>query len=157
MKPSVAEEMARLRLEHDKKPRKASVKKKRPKSRPKPTKSRRRKPVLPGWATREQVLASMGFRSYGGYLKSKLWKSIRGRVYAEKGKKCSLCDALAVQIHHRRYDKKTLSGEDLTWLEPVCLHCHEAVEFNVDGSKRKFVFVDTEFIRRRTLYDMEHD
>ena len=86
--------------------------------------------------TRAGILQSLGFATYGAYLRSPLWKAIRRLVYVHKGRKCVLCGQRAQQIHHRRYDRQTMSGAVLTWLEPLCRKCHEFIEVKPNGRKR---------------------
>jgi hypothetical protein len=69
----------------------------------------------------------MGFASYGDYLKSDLWLSIRRRVLAEQPR-CYACKRKAWQVHHRRYDGATLRGEVLSGMVAVCKRCHSAAE-----------------------------
>lgn len=72
------------------------------------------------------VLSELGYRSYAEYLASPLWRSIRQRVYAAKGRVCVSCDMdEADEIHHDRYDRDTLMGKTLKHLRPLCRHCHE--------------------------------
>lgn len=87
-------------------------------------------------STRAKILRSLGFASYRAYLKSPLWKAIRRLVFAKKGSRCVLCGRKAQQIHHRRYDRQTLLGAILTWLEPICIPCHETIELKPNGRKR---------------------
>ena len=86
--------------------------------------------------TRATILQSLGFATYKAYLRSPLWKAIRRLVYARKGSRCVLCGQRAQQIHHRWYDRQTLVGAAITWLEPVCLKCHEFIEVKPNGRKR---------------------
>ena len=87
-----------------------------------------------GYTVRNLNLKSLGFRSYGEYIHSEMWKLIRGLAFAANGTKCVSCPAKATQIHHSSYDMKTLTGADLTHLHPVCSKCHEADEI-VAGDK----------------------
>lgn len=87
-----------------------------------------------GYTVRNLNLRSLGFRSYGEYIRSEMWKLIRGLAFEANGTKCVSCDARATQIHHASYDLRTLTGADLTHLHPVCGKCHEAAEI-VDGAK----------------------
>jgi len=77
-----------------------------------------------------------GFKKYADYLRSSLWKKIRIRVMNLHSWKCGLCSGLATQVHHRKYDDRTMSGETLKYLFPVCKNCHLLIEFYDDGSKR---------------------
>lgn len=98
---------------------------------------------------RARTLFYLGFSSYKAYLKSKLWREIRKRVFAAKGRRCVLCGCKATQIHHRSYDRATLLGLILTFLEPVCKRCHEGIEFTESGRKRTRRAVEYAFKRRQ--------
>jgi len=98
---------------------------------------------------RARTLYCLGFSSYREYLRSKLWRGIRQRVFAAKGRICVLCGCKAAQIHHRSYDRATLMGLLLTFLEPVCVKCHEEIEFTKTGRKRSRRAVEYAFKRKR--------
>jgi hypothetical protein len=87
-----------------------------------------------GYTVRNENLRSLGFRSYGEYIHSDMWKLIRGLAFEANGTTCVSCNATATQIHHASYDLRTLAGSDMTHLHPVCGKCHEAAEI-VDGDK----------------------
>lgn len=87
------------------------------------------------YEARELVVASLGFLSYKAYLGSKLWKDIRQRVLATTEGKCKYCGRIATQVHHSSYDKKTMIGERITDLHPVCITCHENGEYFAKGGK----------------------
>lgn len=81
------------------------------------------------YAKRNMNLKLVGFESYALYLQSPLWKSIRQRVFAVKGRLCWLCQASpATQVHHLKYSVPVLQGRKLKWLAPVCGGCHEFIE-----------------------------
>lgn len=82
------------------------------------------------------VLKSIGFSSYKAYLGSSLWMSIRARVLAQKPD-CEMCGKKAACVHHRSYDKAVLLGERDSSLTSLCMGCHETIEFNGDGGKRR--------------------
>lgn len=84
---------------------------------------------------RTGVLNKIGFDSYREYLLSKLWKSIRKRVF--KGKpQCSVCRLDPItQVHHVNYSEAVLLGKDRQGLTPICGACHEIGEFYTDGTK----------------------
>lgn len=81
-----------------------------------------------GYTERNKNLMSLGFRSYGEYIHSEMWKLIRGLAFDAHGTRCVSCNSRATQIHHSSYDMRTLAGSDLTHLHPVCGACHEAAE-----------------------------
>lgn len=86
---------------------------------------------------RDAVLKRLGFESYGDYLKSDLWASIRSRVFDRDGGRCRGCGKKAAQVHHFSYGDVTMRGEILDRLISVCLRCHRKIEFK-NGRKRSF-------------------
>ena len=82
------------------------------------------------YADRDATLAIWGFNSYGEYLKSQRWASIRVRVIELKGDKCLFCPYPATHIHHTRYEPNDLTGKTLEHLHPLCGECHYKVEFD---------------------------
>ena len=78
---------------------------------------------------------------------SSLWEKIRERTYKEKGSKCSLCLKEARCIHHRGYGRDVLEGKDLSPLVPLCIRCHEYIEFNKVGVKLSLKNVEKKFNR----------
>ena len=71
-------------------------------------------------------LDALGFKNYGEYLGSKLWAKVRAKRWAMlKTKACFFCGEKADQLHHERYDNKTLTGHKMNALTPVCQECHE--------------------------------
>jgi hypothetical protein len=103
--------------------------------------------------SRARTLYYLGFRSYRAYLRSALWRSIRRRVFGLKGRTCSLCHRRATQVHHRSYDRLTLRGVILTYLEPICRYCHEKIEVTPGGRKRGRGAVEAMFkaLKRKKL------
>lgn len=87
------------------------------------------------YAKRDEILAELGFASYGDYLKSDLWASIRKRVWM-RYKRCATCHRRAKHIHHADYFRDTLDGSRIESLVPVCRDCHHRIEFYADGLKR---------------------
>ncbi len=98
---------------------------------------------------RERTLFYLGFKSYREYLKSPLWRMIREEVFRQKGRRCCLCGRRAQQVHHRRYDRATLLGLILTFLEPICVKCHDSIEVTPTGRKRSRQAVEKIFKRRK--------
>ena len=88
------------------------------------------------YTRRTEVLLALGYRTYGDYLRSRLWKSIRKMVYNALGNSCQTCGQKASCIHHLDYSRDTLMGYRFDSLVPLCRACHERVEFKQDGSKR---------------------
>lgn len=77
---------------------------------------------------RNETLLKMGFSSYKEYLKSDLWKVIRGRVLRRAKGKCEVCGGIATQVHHRTYQRSTLEGKWLDFMTAVCGTCHQEAE-----------------------------
>lgn len=103
------------------------------------------------YGARKQILKSMGFASYQAYLASDLWKRIRARVLA-KSSKCSgfKCGKRATQVHHGKYGRRELSGDDLTHLYPVCGGCHFRSEFGAGRVKLTPHQATNKLLRRRS-------
>ena len=74
---------------------------------------------------RDNILLEMGFKNYRAYLQSSLWQSIRARVLPAE---CIRCNRIATQVHHRFYDKPTLTGACINALTPVCGRHHRRAE-----------------------------
>lgn len=87
---------------------------------------------------RDEYLEKLGYSSYQGYLHSKLWREIRGRVLA-KTSRCWICTRRRVsrQVHHERYTKRNLSGDSLCGLRAVCRPCHFMIEFDTRTGKKR--------------------
>lgn len=84
---------------------------------------------------RNKWLELLGFANYKAYLQSSLWRQIRDRVFAAKGRICCLCGERASQVHHNRYHANDLTGRRIKYLKPICDACHESIEFQNDGRK----------------------
>lgn len=87
------------------------------------------------YRSRDYFLGQLGFLSYRDYLGSELWRSIRNRVFKIKGRICALCGQEAQAVHHNRYHRNDLTGENLAFVNPICNPCHKKIEFK-EGSKR---------------------
>lgn len=83
---------------------------------------------------REKVVRSLGFRSYGEYLNSALWYSIRKRVFEAARGLCYGCGRMADQAHHGDYGKAAVTGEDISRIYAVCHACHFYIE-NKNGDR----------------------
>lgn len=68
-------------------------------------------------------LTRLGFASYGQYLKSPLWASIRGRLMARG--ECWACGGKPSCVHHSSYPLAALAGNDDSVLYALCDRCHE--------------------------------
>lgn len=86
--------------------------------------------------TRQKSLKKLGFSSYKDYLRSDLWKEIKGKVLKRDKKKCLCCGTRRhICVHHTNYRWKTLSGEDIKPLKTLCKKCHYEIEFDKNGKK----------------------
>ena len=72
---------------------------------------------------------------YTLYLRTALWRRIRGRVMARDNDTCLRCDGQANEVHHKSYDDAVLRGDDDSQLVPLCSGCHHVVEFYPSGVK----------------------
>lgn len=88
------------------------------------------------YTERNANLRVLGFKNYKLYMKSDLWRSIRSKVFATKGRICELCAQNAVIVHHNWYGVADLLGARLCNLHPLCIKCHDIIEFN-NGKKNK--------------------
>ncbi len=124
---------------------------------PRPTPKRKSRPeiVLPSkkenYGSRIKVLMLLGFESYADYLESDLWKRVRTSAFALHGSFCELCHRRADLIHHLDYSHETLAGLNMDSLTPLCKPCHEAIEFQEDGSKRNLSESQKEYAKRRLI------
>ncbi len=100
------------------------------------------------YAGRNVWLRLIGFNDYREYLASDLWKRIRAKVFAVKGRACYLCGNTATQVHHMRYNKRGLLGEKIRHLHPICGNCHERIEFT-EGKKATIIEAQKTFKTRR--------
>jgi hypothetical protein len=76
---------------------------------------------------RNKILHRLGYRNYGEYLDSQVWRDIRYRVLTSQGR-CFICRGFANEVHHRRYTEANLSGETLKGLSPICGDCHRKIQ-----------------------------
>ncbi len=87
------------------------------------------------YTARNEVLLSLGFKSYKEYLSSSLWHQIRSSCL-HKHPKCRICKkARATQVHHYDYHRNTLLGLWTSRLYAICAACHREAEFNELGQK----------------------
>ena len=96
------------------------------------------------YTSRNLILKKLGFENYSDYLKSDLWKSIRKKVYSQKGDQCCLCENKATELHHHRYAKDDLTGKRTKNIKPICHECHEKIEFE-NGTKNSVMKVKQKF------------
>lgn len=85
---------------------------------------------------RNEILRSLGFRSYPDYLESALWAKIRLGVLKAAGWSCQVCKGPGQTVHHSKYTKANLTGDSKRWLHAICHRCHEKVEVDEHGNKR---------------------
>jgi hypothetical protein len=107
------------------------------------------------YGIRNKALAELGFASYAEYLASPLWQEIR-KKRLEISSGCSCCLNPADVVHHDKYYKRLLIGDDASVrrdLYPLCHPCHRRVEFDGDR-KRSSGEAVREF--RRMLYKFKH-
>lgn len=96
------------------------------------------------YKVRDTILAQMGFESYQQYLGSEKWAKIRARAIKKNHGRCCRCGLQATQVHHSKYDRRTLSGQSLKHLWPVCRDCHEAAERSDSGQKESIFAANVE-------------
>ncbi len=104
--------------------------------------------VQPDLQKLKRRLASEGLSSveamgYERYLRSTLWKTIRGWVLERDKKTCQVClhkswnpTKDGMDVHHRDYELDTLEGKNSSALIALCRKCHERVEYFPNGNKR---------------------
>lgn len=90
--------------------------------------SRRRKGVDPpermDWIA--ERFAHLGYKSYGGYLRSAHWRAVKERwVALGRSTRCYVCGKDECQLHHRTY--RRLGCEELDDLVPLCRFHHNFV------------------------------
>ena len=77
------------------------------------------------YVKRDKLVTSLGYKSYKNYLRSELWKKIRSRILRRSKGRCEICHVNpARQVHHKRYSKKVLTGNDDSGLVAICDECH---------------------------------
>jgi hypothetical protein len=101
-----------------------------------------------GYGKRNEILKSMGFLSYGEYLKSELWQIIRNKVLQRNENKCQLCGKPAKVVHHAGYYEEQLRGDELSHLFSLCHFCHRKIEFDSTEYDRK---LSAESVIKKTL------
>ena len=103
------------------------------------------------YQSRNLVLRELGFASYKDYLQSDLWKELRVKVYAAKGRTCYLCGSPATELHHNRYHLNDLKGRKIRFISPICRKCHEGIEFK-DGKKSTVAEAARNFRKRHKAF-----
>lgn len=106
------------------------------------------------YSNRNTILLELGFKDYKAYLRSDLWKVIRGRKLA-KDPNCYGCGRDAsnaqMQVHHSQYDRETLLGNYDKYVFSVCSRCHHWIEITRGGYKRNPTDATKELFRIRKL------
>ena len=82
---------------------------------------------------RDEVLLRMGFRSFGHYLASPLWRRIKSRVFTRYHGKCVVCGNKANQTHFARHHHEVFVGHRLGQIKLLCRPCREAGEWSPDN------------------------
>jgi hypothetical protein len=81
--------------------------------------------------------------TYAGYISRKIWKKKRERVLDKYEYQCQRCASQmedlphCLQVHHMEYTKENLVGSSLEGLLLLCKWCHNEIEFDTSGSKKK--------------------
>jgi hypothetical protein len=101
------------------------------------------------YSDRNETLFLLGFKTYGAYLRSKLWKIVRQRALDIHGAECRRCGQPATQAHHASYLREVLIGEDVRGLVPVCAPCHKGASVTRRGSPARRI----DRLRVRHLHD----
>ena len=60
------------------------------------------------------------------YLKSDAWKRKRYVVLKRDNWRCVYCGARATQVHHKRYAKRNIGREPISWLVSICKPGHDS-------------------------------
>lgn len=98
----------------------------------------------------------LGFNTYGDYLKSNLWISIRNKIL-KANPKCAICKKKSQCVHHKNYDYNTLKGVKLGGLVALCMGCHYKIEFH-NGKKMTLAQANKRLKKlRKKLRRTNHD
>jgi len=66
--------------------------------------------------------------TYQTYLETPLWRGIRRRVIADRGRYCEACGSRRkIQVHHSIYERYILEGKSTVGLVVVCEPCHKKI------------------------------
>lgn len=91
------------------------------------------------YSDRNETLFLLGFKTYGAYMRSKLWRIVRQRALDIHGETCRRCSEPATQVHHASYLREVLIGEDVRGLVPVCAYCHRGTSRTPPASRARRV------------------
>lgn len=76
--------------------------------------------------------------SYNDYLKSDLWKDIKKKVYADRGRSCEACASTKrLEVHHSNYSNTVMRGDELDKLFIVCDKCHDHIH-DIEKGRGKY-------------------
>jgi hypothetical protein len=78
-------------------------------------------------------LTTLGFKSYGAYIRSALHGAIKASAFA-KSRKCVKCGAKATWTHFSVHSLETLKGDKPEAVHPVCVGCMNQARF-VPGTR----------------------
>ena len=81
---------------------------------------------------RPQNIRAAKSTDYNHYLRSALWRHIRGWVLKRDDNRCQCCNETATEVHHISYDQQVMDGCLLHKLISLCHACHQRVEFDGD-------------------------
>ena len=77
---------------------------------------------------RKITLRRLGYATYKEYLKSFIWSCIKDTAKEYFGEYCYCCGALWTELHHSKYDYRTMMGLSFENLYPLCHRCHKNIE-----------------------------
>ena len=60
------------------------------------------------------------------YLKSDEWKRKRYIVLKRDNWHCVYCGGNATEVHHKKYAKRNIGKEPISWLVSICKPCHDS-------------------------------
>src|SRR5579872_4383203 len=89
-------------------------------------------------------LKTLGFRSYGAYLRSEHWQEFKGKYFKRHKKVCFCCGVPARHLHHITYEH--LGKERQKDVKPLCRKCHKAVHRLVKG--RRALLIEAHVVHR---------
>ena len=103
------------------------------------------------------ILLTLGYYSYGQYLASDQWATIRNAVLVRDEHRCLICHAPANQVHHHSYAAAVMEGKRFSSLSSLCRHCHQKIEIRSNGKKRRLAAANKAFRRRQHAYRQMSD
>ncbi len=91
--------------------------------------------------------------NYSTYLRRKLWRTIRNRIWERDGKICCRCGGAADAVHHRSYEDDVMLGNDDSQLASICEGCHTVIHFDDNGNRRTAEETDKMLLERTVAAD----